>query len=267
MNVLCIIYGIGRGVETSSATINKNIIKPLSDLDIKVETIYVLNELDFIENKRSGDYGAIKSVPKNIFINEERILCTKEQLLDQKVFKYVKNVKDVHNDNYKSYENLLCQLGMLKEACKRKDFFSFDRILMVRDDLIISTSNLDFLCLLNVSSHGPITSMWHWHGGIGERFILCMPELAVKLACKINEVKNFVSDNGYLNGEHLQRYVLEKEKEKIMAINLKLVRVRLNFLVKENFYLPFWRPYELLRVFFAVFRYNFRKILFYFSKN
>ena len=265
--MLCIIYGIGRGVEKSSPTINDKIIRPLEKLNIKVRTIYVLNELSFIDNKRSGDYGSIKPVPENIFLNEERVSYSKDELLDQEIFARVKKIKDVHNDNFKSYENLLCQLGMLREAHKKKDFMSFDRILMIRDDLLVNNSNLDLLALVNASCYGPITSMWHWHGGVGERFVICMPKIGIKLACRINEVINFISDKGYLNGEHLQKYVLDKEKEKIMAVNLKLIRVRLNFLVKENFYIPFWRPYELVRVFFAVFRYNSRKILYLFYKK
>ena len=61
--------------------------------------------------------------------------------------------------------------------------------------------------------------------------------------------------------------IIDKEDEKIMAINLKLIRVRLNFMVDENFLLPFWRPKELLRVFFALFRYNYKKLIFSFSNK
>ena len=120
---------------------------------------------------------------------------------------------------------------------------------MIRDDLLVKNSHLDFLSLIHASRYGPITSMWHWHGGIGERFVFCMPLIGIKLACRIDEVLNFISEKGYLNGEHLQKYIIDKEDEKIMAINLKLIRVRLNFMVDENFLLPFWRPKELLRVF------------------
>ena len=267
MNILCIIYGIGRGINSSAPSINNEILKPLEKLNLNIETIYILNKIDFIENKRSMEFGEIKNVPENIFLNEERFLFSHDQLLDNKILSEVKKVKDIHNDDYKSYENLLCQLAMLKEAHNKKDFLLFDRILMIRDDLLVKNSHLDFLSLIHASRYGPITSMWHWHGGIGERFVFCMPLIGIKLACRIDEVLNFISEKGYLNGEHLQKYIIDKEDEKIMAINLKLIRVRLNFMVDENFLLPFWRPKELLRVFFALFRYNYKKLIFSFSNK
>ena len=43
MNVLCIIYGIGRGINSSAPSINNEILKPLEKLNLNIETIYILN--------------------------------------------------------------------------------------------------------------------------------------------------------------------------------------------------------------------------------
>lgn len=267
MKLLCVIYGIGRGIETSSPSINKNIIDPLRKLNIDLEVIYILNKLDHIDNARSGDYGPIKTVPENIFTGEERFQMEKAELLDQNIFNSVKKVKDVHDDGYKSYENFLCQLGMLREATKKKDFLLFDRIIMIRDDLFIESSNINMKSLIQISEHGLVTSMWHWHGGVGERFAISKPKIALKLANRIDCVLDFTKERGYLNGEHLQKYLIDKEGESVIAFNLKLKRVRLDFIVKENFYLPIWRPFELFRVIFAVCRYNYRSFYYTYLSN
>ena len=241
----------------SSPSINTKIIEPLIKLNIDLEVIYLVNKVNHIYNPRSGDYGLIKEVPLNIFNLEERFEMKKTELINQNIFDLVKRSKDVHNDDYRSYENLLCQLGMLKEATRKKNFLSFDRVIMIRDDLVIQSS-FNMKSLLQISKHGPITSMWHWHGGIGERFCISSPKIAFKLANRLDCVIDFVNRYGYLNGEHLQKYVMDKEGESVFAFNLKLSRSRLNFVLKEKFYLPLWRPYEIYRVFLAVTRYTYR---------
>lgn len=267
MKLLCVVYGIGRGVKTAAPSINKNIIRPLRKLDIDLEIIYVVNKLSHIDNKRSGDLGELPPLPQNIFEGEQRFYFKKDELLNQDLLNKAKKVKDGHNDNFKSYENLLCQLGMLKQASILKDFTLYDRILMIRDDLLVDGSKINMETLIQISDHGPITTMWHWHGGVGERFVICKPKIAVKLANRIDSVLSFIKKYNYLNGEHLQKYLLENENETVFAFNLKLKRVRLNFIVKENFYIPIWRPFELFRVIFAVCRYNYRSFYYTFLSD
>ena len=149
MKTLCIIYGIGRGIKISSKDINNKIINPLHDLCDQLHVVYALNNVDFINNKRSGDFGKIPKVPRQIFNHEKRICFTKNELLRNDIFELAKNVKDVHNDDYKSYENLLCQLGLLYQACQKNNFNNYDYILMIRDDLTIKTKKL---ILLNYST-------------------------------------------------------------------------------------------------------------------
>lgn len=258
MKILCIVYGIGRGVKTSSQSINHNLLNPIRKLNAELEVLYILNELTFVNNPRSNDNGKVPPVPSNIFGEEELVRMSKAELLNESIFNFVKEFKDVHDDNFKTYENLLCQLGMLSEAKKRRDFAMYDRVLMIRDDLSIEIRNIEIARMLYVSQFGPVTSMWHWHGGVAERFLLSKPDIASKLSDRLQMVESFVRTKGYLNGEHLQDYALGKDRNTVLAFDLRLTRVRLNEIVDENFLLPIWRPLEFFRVLLAVFRYYFR---------
>ena len=66
---------------------------------------------------------------------------------------------------------------------------------------------------------------------------------------------DFVASKGYLNGEHLIKFVLANQKQAVLACDLRLSRVRIYGTVRENFILPFWRPLELARVLLATLRF------------
>jgi hypothetical protein len=258
MRILCIVYGIGRGVRISSQSINNNLLNPIRKLNAELEVLYILNEVKFVENPRSKDNGKVPPVPSQVFGEEELVRMSKAQLLNKSIFNCVKGFKDVHDDNFRTYENLLCQLGMLSEANRRRDFSLYDRVLMIRDDLSIEVKNIEIARMLYASQFGPVTSMWHWHGGVAERFLLSKPDIASRLADRLQMVESFVRTKGYLNGEHLQDYALGKDRNTVLAFDLRLTRIRLDGIVDENFLFPIWRPLEFPRVLLAVFKYYFR---------
>ena len=66
----------------------------------------------------------------------------------------------------------------------------------------------------------------------------------------------FVASKGYLNGEHLMKFVLANQKQVVLACDLRLGRVRIYGAVRENFILPFWRPLELFTVLLATLRFR-----------
>ncbi|MDC1016398.1 hypothetical protein OAQ72_00115 [Planktomarina temperata] len=255
LKVLCILYGIGRGINTSSKSIRQNLLDPIKGMVNELDIIYILNEVAYVDNPRSGEFAAIPEIDDDIFGGEKTIRNNRQDLVDLTILAKAKLAIDVHNDNFRTYDNLLCQLGMLQEATRKKDFFSYDRILMLRDDVIVDTSKVDLSVLLKLSKNNLITTMWHWHGGISDRFALCNPSIAFRLAMRLNEVGDFVASKGYLNGEHLVKFVLGNQKQVVLACNLRLSRVRIHGIVRENFILPFWRPLELATILLAIFRF------------
>lgn len=254
--ILCVIYGIGRGIDVSSASIVQSLISPLKALGHELDVLYVLNELAYLDNPRSGESAALAPVQDDVFDGEEIIRKNKKDLLNRHIFNKAKAVRDVHQDNYRTYENLICQLGMLHEATNQKDFFAYDRILLVRDDVILDTKRVDLSLLLRLSETRLVTTLWHWHGGVSDRFALCSPKTGFLLATRLAKVPEFVRSKGYLNGEHLVKFALADATVGVYACDLRLRRVRLHGIVKENFYLPCWRPFEFFQVLYAALRFK-----------
>jgi hypothetical protein len=255
LKILCVLYGIGRGINISSKSINQNLLDPIKCMDNELDIIYVLNEVVFVDNPRSGEFATISPIANDVFGGEETIRKNKQNLVNPTILASAKATVDIHNDNFKTYENLLCQLGMLQEATKRRDFFLYDRILMLRDDVFIDTDKIDLSVLLKLSENNLVTTMWHWHGGISDRFAICSPRIAFRLATRLDKVADFVTLKGYLNGEHLMKFVLANQKQTVLACDLRISRVRTYGTVRENFILPFWRPLELFTVLLATFRF------------
>jgi len=256
LKILCVLYGIGRGINISSKSIHQNLLNPIKGMVNELDIIYVLNEVVYVDNPRSGEFAAISPIDNDVFGGEETIRKNKQDLVNPTILAEAKAAIDVHDDNFRTYENLLCQLGMLQEATKRRDFFLYDRILMLRDDVFVDTDNVDLSVLLKLSENNLITTMWHWHGGISDRFALCSPSIAFRLATRLNKVADFVASKGYLNGEHLMKFVLANQEQAVLACDLRLSRVRIYGIVRENFILPFWRPLELFTVLLATLRFR-----------
>lgn len=256
MKVLCVVYGIGRGINASAKSIQENLLLPIKGIGHELDIIYILNEVEFLNNPRSKEFSSIAPIGDDVFGGEEIIRMNKLGLLSPSIMLAIKDAYDVHNDNFRTYENLLCQLGMLLEATRKKDFFSYDRILMIRDDICLNMNKVDIEVLLKLSGDRLVTTMWHWHGGISDRFALCSPSIAFRLATRLNKVADFVASKGYLNGEHLMKSVLANQKQIVLACDLRLSRVRIHGTVRENFILPFWRPLELFTVLLATLRFR-----------
>ena len=67
MKILCVFFGIGRGLNIAEKSIFSNVIQPMENLGHEVSAIYILNEVAFVSNQRSGDYGSIGSVSDKTF--------------------------------------------------------------------------------------------------------------------------------------------------------------------------------------------------------
>ncbi|GAB6095718.1 hypothetical protein JCM14469_19710 [Desulfatiferula olefinivorans] len=259
MKVICVFFGIGRGLELSAPSIENKIIKPLIKLGCKVSIVYILNETKEISNVRSNELGKIPVVNEGVFNKCKIIRTTEELLLDNNILNFSKRFKDRFNDNYKSNSNLICQLSMLELANKSVDFSIYDKVILCRDDIYFADDKVNLKNILNVSDSGPVVSLWHWHGGISERFVVCSPDAAKKICNRKNLIQEYFKKFSFLHSESLQYFCFEKYNLIPHACNIKLIRCRINSkLHKENFRIAIWRPYETLRVFIAFSKYLYR---------
>ena len=254
--ILCVFYGIGRGLEMSEPSIVNKMLKPLRRIGNYINSVYILNEIKKISNPRSGEHGYIPPVKEGVFNKCKIIRKSEEFLLDKELFELSKMYKDRYMDDFKSNKNLICQLSKLELASKSVDFNNYDKVILCRDDIVFVNETINWKNLLIVSDYGPVVSLWHWHGGIGERFVLCSP-FAAKLICeRKNLIKNVLNEYRTLHAELLQYYCLKAHKLIPHAFNLKLARCRINGRIHEEKYrIPIWRPLETLRIFLAFLRY------------
>ncbi len=256
MKILCVFYGIGRGLDISEPSINDKMLKPLVQIGNTVDSIYILNEKKRLENHRSDEYGDIPPVEEGVF-NKSRIIRTNAAfLLDQELFNLSKKYEDRYNDNFTSYSNLICQLSKLELASKSIDFNNYDKVILCRDDIAFLTHSINWNKIINVSDFGPVVSLWHWHAGISERFVLCSPD-AAKIICNRKDlICEFLDNYNCLHSESLQFFCFKKYELTPYACNIKLARCRIKGrLHKENFRIPIWRPHETFRMVLAFLRF------------
>jgi hypothetical protein len=259
MKILCVFYGIGRGIEDSEKSIISKLIKPIKKLGHSFSSIYILNEINNVSNKRSGDYGPIGKVKNDAFKTNKIIRVKEDILLNEDLYKLSRTYEDRHNDDYVSNKNLLCQLEMLRLSTLHADFTNYDRVIFCRDDLLFQKRPINWKKVLEISSKSSIVSCWGWHNGISERFCISPTSHAFKLATRILLVKKCMKAYKRLNGEELMHFSFNYHDLYPVAVNIKTWRVRLGGrLQNERFNIAFWRPKEVSRLFFAVLRYYFR---------
>ena len=134
MKILFLLYGIGRGLVTSEPSIMSNVILPLIKQGNKAKVIYCFNEIKEINNPRSGEKGSIEAPREGIFKNAKIIYTNPSELLVEEYFELSKRYKDIHNDNYLSYRNLVSQLAMLNKLSSYIDLNEAETVVFCRDD-------------------------------------------------------------------------------------------------------------------------------------
>jgi hypothetical protein len=261
MKILCVFFGIGRGLDIAEKSIFSNVIQPIKNLGHEVFTIYILNEVEFVSNQRSGDYGSIALVSDRVFGANKIVRVNQKSLLNVQLYKASKRYPDKHNDNYASNKNLLCQLEMLHLSTECVNYMEFDRVVCCRDDLSIQDKYIKWNHILNVSYKYPIVSIWGWHNGVAERFVVSSSSHAYMLANRVSLVEKCMKKYGGLNGEELMYFAFNHYLIDVAAVDIKTWRVRLGGrLHDEKFNIVVWRPMELLRTIIAIIRFFITKV-------
>ncbi len=257
MKILFLLYGIGRGLATSEPSIMSNVILPLIKQGNKAEVIYCFNEIKEINNPRSEEKGLIEAPREGIFKNAKIIFTNPSELLVEEYFELSKRYKDIHNDNYLSYRNLVSQLAMLNKLSSYIDLNEAERVVFCRDDLYFPDKITNWKKILKVSERFPVVPSRQWHSGVFERFLICNSHVSKDIAQRSKFIPDFLNNFEFLNGEILLNYVFDKLSIKPASLPLKTFRVRIDKIQKENFLIPFWRPKEMLRIIISRLRFIF----------
>lgn len=245
-----LIHGVGRGGSVAESSFFREIHDNIQKKKCDVEIIYLYNHVGYLNNPRSKESFNIKTPSANAFNADTRVDFSSEKLLSHWLIRRVKQIHDVHGDNHKTYSNLICQLQLLNSFNRNVNIKKFDRVLVIRDDLVVGSQIVD-LITSEVLDDRVLVSCWHWHNGVSERIFGGPARLVERLLSRIELVPEFIGKYGFLNGEYLMHFALKKYGIKLLSYPIKVSRVRSgNVVMKENFIVPFWRPVEFFRVTF-----------------
>ena len=263
MRVAVLIYGIGRSSIIVDANFRSKLYPILTASFNIVDTFYVYNHVGSLNNPRTNEFSEIVPPKTGVFKNAKIIKTCESDLLDPKILEKTLACVDVHNDDYRTYKNLLSQLSMLKIMTDIPNIESYDRLLVIRDDTIIK-NNLSIKFLSSVYDNYILLTYWHWHNGLSDRFLYGSPDRVIPCLHRLDLVEEFIDKFGYLNGEQLVRFLFKKDGLSFLVDDIQLVRVRAHMTHVENFIPVFWRPLELFRV---IVRIIFSKFIRFFYEN
>ena len=166
-------------------------------------------------------------------------------------------IPDIYSDNHKTLSNLYCQLYMLKTTSPilRETIFQDSIILSVRDDLYFPdisslTKALDLSMHLRQKPFF-LTSCFHWHSGINDRFFISDARTALKLFNRLDNMTSLYSSSIATSAEVILFSSLPRPLL-LLSSPIKHLRVRSNLRFKrEHYFYPFHRPFELARVIYS----------------
>ncbi|MDA9997922.1 hypothetical protein N9E66_05105 [Gammaproteobacteria bacterium] len=242
-SLIIIIYGIGRANTKVENNFKKNLF-PLANKHFnRIKTIYIFNDIGEVSNPRTGERFVEHSPHDGIFNSNKIVRTNSNELLKGTSENFFSSMIDLHNDNYRTYKNLISQLAMLKISSN--GILQYDYCLAIRDDTILKKNADFFKYSINLNSNNFITTMWHWHNGYSDRLIFSKSSVAKTLLTRLDSINQFSKQHRFINGEMLVKYVCNINKLTPIPLNIKLIRERAHGPVKENFILPFWRLREL----------------------
>ena len=250
----CVIfYGIGRNIKEFNLFFNF-----LRTNFIDTDFYYFLHREDgIIKNKRTNefaeiDYSEFSSLPI-VFMDVDM-----NSLLEYS--NYIIATRDPHKDNFKTINNLLKQLCMLKSISSfLKYSVMYDKVFIFRDDIKFdSFSRYIFKRKIGLNFNLINLSIFSWHGGYNDKFFISNRINCIKVCSRIDSVKEFGNQFGYLNAEHLLKYHIDYHKLKVNPILLRVGRVRINGKINWDFpFASIFRPRDIFRVVICFFRNNF----------
>ena len=260
MRVLIVLYGIMRGNEESIESINSKLIQPLSNTNNIVDVYHFVHSIKNIANPRSKEYGRLIQSDFSPFLNATLVKFETKDLHHRSFESIIESTNDIYFDNFKSIKNLLFQLSLLKNSTYKVDYDKYDVIFLTRDDLLYKKAP-NFHLDLEVYRKNIYFSIWGWHGGLSDRFVAGPANKIKLLARRYDNIFSFLKKNENLHPESLVLFSLKKIENFYLASNFKFIRCRINGrLVKENFFFPFWRPKESIRIFMSNLRYILKRI-------
>lgn len=223
---LIIIYGIGRNNNISEKYFQLLLNEYLT-YKFNVEIHYYYLKINKINNPRSGEFTKLQKISDKPFNCDKLFVYEECDLKIENFQKRLKFKKDIYNDNYKSYRNLLCQLTLLEKVYKNSDFDLFETVCFIRDDVYLSRQ-VDLKKIHKLSKKYSFVSRWSWHGGYNDRFFFTNSYGAKIYSSRIKLLNKYLERADYLRAEELLKFTLKKKKINLLSLPIKTIRIRSN---------------------------------------
>lgn len=231
-NIAVCFFGLTRALKYTLPSININLEKIQEEGHTITKFLHTY-DLKKLTNIRSNEKDIELDIHEYKLLEPDFFKITNQEEYLNKIksngdFDYYKRAGDPWNDDYKSLQNLLCQLNSLFLVTDMwvKSNINFDLIMYIRPDLRYNTIILDDIhkCVkkrkLSVPKY-PIKNQ------LFDRFSISIPEYAKYYGYRIKDAREYVNNNNSLHSETFLSWVMRKHKVPYdEKLNLKGIRVR-----------------------------------------
>ncbi|MBO1255197.1 hypothetical protein J3L16_05800 [Alteromonas sp. 5E99-2] len=236
MKIAICFFGITRSLKYTIGNIEKNIIKPASEL-AEVKLFGHFFNQKHVVNSRSGENEKLKSDEFKLLKLDEVILEEPDEFLPNTTFEASKTYGDNYDDDFTSLRNLYHQLYSLKRVTLLAEKWHADIVIFVRPDLMYHDSFYTDIKRALTLKDGVLLPNWqHWNG-YNDRFAIVSGENAIaSYGKRFHKTLEFsIQSNASLNSEALLEFALKENK--VGNFKLRASRVRANGEMKsECFY-------------------------------
>lgn len=233
-------FGITRSLRHTFLSIEQNVLAPLRAIgDLKVIS-HFFTQAD-ISNPRSAESGSLDLEEYKLLDSSRIVLEAPDACLQQWKYAELCLFRDYWGDGYLSLRNLVHQLHSLREVWRMSLEFEVDVTVFLRPDLLYMDSFSALTQDLLRKDEGILYPDWAHHGGINDRFCVCLdPKSSAIYARRAESLLSYYSAlPKKANGERFLMKTLVDGGVRISPRYLRASRVRFDGRVVDE---PFRRP-------------------------
>ena len=244
MRIAVIFFGLGRALQATVGSIQRNVFDKLTDANLEFYTIASLNMPKTINNRRSGESNIELDAAEAFRLGADfYALCKQDDSAINAYLDYAQRRRDVFDDNWASVRNLLHQLMSLHRAWSVSENVPgapFDYYLFLRPDLIyLDAFNIaEWIECFCANSDQPNIAVPPWHShlrGFNDRFAFADAAAARAYAQRIQCVQDYCQQSP-LHSESFLAFALRQAGCKVWGLPVRAQRARADGrVVREDF--------------------------------
>ena len=235
--VLICYFGLTRSLKYTISS-HKNIINTLKKSGMKVDIALHTYNLKELTNKRTNEKNCKLDTEEYKKLNPKMYLITDQdeflsEIKSNGFFEYACSNGDPWNDEFKSLQNLFCQLNSLKLVTELWNEYDYDVVMYLRPDLLYN--ELDMNDIYKVISDDVILIRPYINNWFDDRSAIGPPKLMKLYGKRYDYVKEYLDKGKKLHSEEFMTYIVNnKIRNYSHDMKLRGKRVRANGKVHES---------------------------------